>query len=198
MVKISENDAELQLWVLYDNLGSGTSGQNAWARVRIDKNSGKVELLGKHANNPLPLLLPDHIAARTGGNLESSVRIDGKYPLFYMSKLNRSTYRIGLALSEDPLFQTLAENVELDTPLGSEKAIEKFQFYEHNDSLFLIYEDNTHRGTGLREYRLRVVPEPDSPALLATALLPGLLFIFAVITCRGSAKCSGREGVPRT
>jgi hypothetical protein len=156
-VPISQKDGVFRAWLLYDNLGKGTSGQNGWAEVEIDRARGDVHLLGKHPGNPLPLLLPGRLAARTGGNLDGTVRIGGEYPLFYLSKPARREYRMGVALSPDPLFQTVSANVELEGCLGRETFIEKQQFYMHDGLLNVIYEaglSKTDIRTGLRQYRL--------------------------------------------
>ena len=95
----------------------------------------------KHPGNPIGLLLSHRLAARTGGNVSSEVRFEGQYPLFYMSKPARREYRIGVVLSDDPLFQTVQTNQEFDTgTLGDETFSEKYQFYICNDFLYLIYE----------------------------------------------------------
>lgn len=156
-VKITENADELHIWKLYDTLCAGSTGQNGWARVRIDKRTRKIELLGKHPENPIRLLRPDWTAARTGGNLDSRIRFNGLYPLFYLSKRESSSYRIGVALSRDPLFQTIESNVEAGKPIGTERVIEKFQFYQHDGHFFLIYENADRHNdwrTSIRKYEL--------------------------------------------
>ena len=156
-VKIDEDDEVLKIWMLYDTLCAGSAGQNGWAEVHIHKPSRSVKLAGKHPDNPIKLKRPDRLAARTGGNLDSNVRFGGKYALFYLSKPDGGTYRMSVALSEDPLFQTIDENIELAGPLGRERVIEKFQFYEHRGDLFIIYEVSDAAGdwqTGLRRYRV--------------------------------------------
>ena len=140
-VKVGQADGKLRIWMLYDNLGPGTSGQNGWAEVEIDGQTRRVRLVRKHPNNPIDLLLPDRLAARTGGNVSSEVRFEGRYPLFYMSKPARREYRIGVVLSDDPLFQTVQTNTEFDTgTLDNETFSEKYQFYLHDNLLYLIYE----------------------------------------------------------
>lgn len=155
-VKIGQEDGRLRFWMLYDNLGPGTSGQNGWAEVEVDGRARQVRLVRKHPGNPIGLLLPDRLAARTGGNVSSDVRIDGLYPLFYMSKPARREYRIGVALSDDPLFQTVQVNTEFDTgSLGDEVFSEKYQFYVHDDLLYVIYEmgdKDVNCRTAVRKY----------------------------------------------
>ncbi|REJ90557.1 MAG: hypothetical protein DWQ34_17065 [Planctomycetota bacterium] len=156
-VKIDENEDALKIWMLYDTLCAGSAGRNGWAEVHVDKRTRRVSLAGKHPDNPIDLLLPDRLAARTGGNLDSSVRFGEKYALFYLSKPDVRTYRMSVALSDDPLFQEIDENVELAGPRGRERVIEKFQFYEHKGDLFVIYEVSDAAGdwqTGLRRYRV--------------------------------------------
>jgi len=164
-VPIEKKSTGLKLWLLYDNLGEGTSGQNGWAEVHISLKEQRVSLVGRHPDNPLKLMLPDRLAARTGGNLDRTVRIDGRHPLFYLSKPSRREYRMALALSDDPLFQTVDANVELEGCLGNETFLEKQQFYMHNGLLNVIYEaghSKTDCRTGLRRYRLRTLT-PEEP-----------------------------------
>ena len=154
-VKISENADDLQIWKLYDTLCAGSTGQNGWARVRINKRTRRIELLGKHPDNPIKLLRPDWTAARTGGNLDSRIRFNGLHSLFYLSKRVSSSYRIGVALSRDPLFRTIQFNEEVGGPLRTEGVIEKFQFYQHDRHFFLIYENADRRNdwrTSIRKY----------------------------------------------
>tara|TARA_Y100001934_G_scaffold115901_1_gene141858 strand:+ start:17103 stop:18140 length:1038 start_codon:yes stop_codon:yes gene_type:complete len=156
-VKIFENEDELRIWKLYDTLCSGSTGQNGWAEIRIDKQTRGIELLRKHPENPIRLLRPDWAAARTGGNLDSRIRFNGLHPLFYLSKRVSSSYRIAVALSSDPLFQDIEFNKEVAGPIGTEGVIEKFQFYRHDGHLFLIYENADRRNdwrTSIRKYRL--------------------------------------------
>jgi hypothetical protein len=117
-----------------------------------------VELAGKHPANPLGLLLPGRLAARTGGNLSSDVRIAGGRALFYLSKPDLTTYRFAVALSDDPLFRTIAENVEFDGVLGREQVVEKFEAFMWKGLLHLVYEvgppgERLWR-TGIRRYRV--------------------------------------------
>lgn len=157
LVAICDNERELRLWKLYDTLGPGTSGQNGWAEVRIDKQTRQVTMMRKHPQNPLPLLLPGHLAARTGGNLDAHVKLGGKHALFYLSKKDNRTYRMAVALSKDPLFCEVDANYELEGPLGDEAVIEKFQFFRHSEFLFVIYDTGHKNGdwrTGLRKYRV--------------------------------------------
>ena len=162
-VRISDDDGELRIWMLYDTLCPGSKGQNGWAQIRIDKRKRSVELVGKHPENPIPLLRPGFAAARTGGNIDSRILFDGQHALFYLSKKTSRSYRIAVALSHDPLFQTLTSNQEVAGPLGSEGVIEKFQFYRHDGDLFLIYENADRHNdwrTSLRRYRLSTTDRP--------------------------------------
>ena len=156
-MKISEDARELRIWKLYDTLGPGSTGQNGWAEVRLDKKSRKVELIRKHPNNPIKLLRPGFVAARTGGNIDGKVRFDGRHALFYLSKKTNRDYRIAVALSKDPLFQSLSHNREIAGPLGDEAVIEKFQFFTHAGHFYLIYENsNRHNDwrTSIRKYKV--------------------------------------------
>ena len=156
-VKISENANELRIWKLYDTLGKGSTGQNGWAEVRLDKKRRQIQLVGKHSANPIKLLREGFVAARTGGNIDSRVRFNGQYPLFYLSKKTNRNYRIAVALSKDSLFQLIDYNREVVGPLGTEGVIEKFQFYQHAGHLFLIYENSDRHNdwrTSIRKYRV--------------------------------------------
>ena len=55
-------------------------------RVRIDRRSRAVHLIGRDAHNPRNFTLPHRIAARTGGNLASTVTFDGRTAIFFCSK----------------------------------------------------------------------------------------------------------------
>jgi len=161
-VAIAEDADELRIWMLYDTLGPGSTGQNGWAEVRIDKQTRRIELVRKHPDNPIPLLRPGFTAARTGGNIDSRVLFDGQHALFYLSKRDSRSYRIAVALSRDPLFGTLTGNQEMAGPLGQEAVIEKFQFYRHDGSLFLIYENASRQNdwrTSLRRYQMSQAPK---------------------------------------
>ena len=77
--------------------------------------------------------------------------------IFYLSKKTNRDYRIAVALSRGPLFQSISHNSEIAGPLGNEGVIEKFQFYTHASHLFLIYENsNRHNDwrTSIRKYRV--------------------------------------------
>ena len=96
--------------------------------------------------------------------MSANVRFDGWYPLFYLTKPGRREYRIGVALSEDALFQMVRTNTEFDTErLGNETFSEKYQFYMQGNLLCLIYELGHKDGdcrTGMRKYEF-LSPEPD-------------------------------------
>ncbi len=84
----------------------------------------------------------------------ASATVTNKHTMTHTSK----SYRIAVALSRDPLFQTLTENREIGGPLGDERVIEKFQFYQHGGDLFLIYENADRHNdwrTSLRRYRTK-------------------------------------------
>lgn len=156
-VKISENDEELRIWKLYDTLCKGSVGQNGWAEVRIGKRSRSIELVRRHPNNPIKLLRPGFIAARTGGNVDSRIRFNGRYALYYLSKKDSRTYRMAVALASDPLMQNIVDNQEVFDPLGTEGVIEKFQCFMHNGQFNLIYENADTRNdwrTSIRRYEI--------------------------------------------
>jgi hypothetical protein len=155
LVSISENNREYRFWKFYDMLGH-TAG-NAWAEVALDKETRRINLVRKHPANPMPLRLPGRLTARTGGTLDSSFRIDGKYLMLYLSKPDVKTYLMSAALSRDPLFQTIDYNVELDGPQGGELVIEKFQWIYWEGELYVFYDTGSKEGdwrTGLRRYRV--------------------------------------------
>lgn len=155
-VKIEETPDELVFWEGYDSYRSDvTRGHLGWVRVRLDKNSGDVELLEKHPENPLELRPPEYIAARGGGNLSSDVRLGDQHAYFYYTRPNREVMLAAVALSPDPLFQEITFRSEFDKPLGDEVLIEKFESYMRDDVLYLIYENQLQNGewrTGIRMY----------------------------------------------
>jgi hypothetical protein len=155
LVSISDNPREYRFWKFYDMLGH-TAG-NAWAEVAFDKETRRINLVRKHPANPISLRLPGRLTARTGGTLDSSFRIDGKYLMLYLSKPDVKTYLMSAALSRDPLFQTIDLNVELDGPRGGELVIEKFQWIYWGGELYVFYDTGSKAGdwrTGLRRYRV--------------------------------------------
>jgi hypothetical protein len=157
-VLIEETDRVLTLWLGYDSYHvDRTAGQLGWAKVRIDKKSGNVELIAKHPQNPLPMLPKNYIAARCGGNLATSIRLGGQYVFFYYSRPSKEKIMLTAALASDPLFQHVTNIVEIEPPLGDEKVIEKFESYMVDDELHIIYENQLssgHWGTGMRIYRI--------------------------------------------
>jgi hypothetical protein len=155
---VSEDEREVVGWVLYDTLAADTGGHNGWALVRVGKASRDVSFVRKHPANPVGLLLPGRLAARTGGNLASDLRIQGMRALFYLSKPDAVTYRFAVALSRNPLFDPIAANVEFDGVLGREQVVEKFEAFGWKGLLHLMYEvgppgERLWR-TGLRRYRI--------------------------------------------
>jgi hypothetical protein len=157
-VKIEESDDAFVFWLLYDSYHVDvTRGDLGWAKVRVDKRTRDVELLEKHAENPLDVRPDNYIAARAGGNLASDILLDGKHTLFYYTRPNRNIIMLAVALSSDPLFQDITHRVEFDTPLGNEEVIEKFEAYMLDDVLHIIYENKLksgHWGTGIRLYQV--------------------------------------------
>ncbi len=159
LVLIQDDARTCRFWKLYDMLG--TSAGNGWAEVAFDKATRRVHLLRKHPGNPVPLRLPGRLTARTGGTLDSSFLVGGRHLMLYLSKPDIKTYLLSAALSRDPLFQVVEENVELDGPRGGELVIEKFQWVAWRGELYIFYDTGSKAGdwrTGLRHYR--VVPNP--------------------------------------
>ena len=158
-VLIEETDHVLTLWLGYDSYHvDQTAGQLGWAKVRIDKESGAVELLEKHPRNPLAMLPRNYIAARCGGNLATNIRLGDQYAFFYYSRQSKNRIMLTAALASDPLFQHITNLVEIEPPLGDEKVIEKFESYMFDNELHIIYEDRLasgHWGTGIRIYRIQ-------------------------------------------
>jgi len=157
-VLIEETDRILTLWLGYDSYHvDRTAGQLGWAKVRIDKKAGNVELLEKHPRNPLSMLPKDYLAARCGGNLASNIRLGGQYVFFYYSRRSKTKIMLTAALASDPLFQHVTNIVEIEPPLGDEKVIEKFESYMFDGELHIIYENQLasgHWGTGIRVYKI--------------------------------------------
>jgi hypothetical protein len=158
-VLAEETGQVLDLWLGYDSYHvDRTAGQLGWAKVRIYKGSGDVELVEKHPGNPLPILPRNYIAARCGGNLATSIRFGGQYAFFYYSRRSRQKIMLTAALASDPLFQHITSIVEIEPPLGDEKVIEKFESYMFDNELHIIYENHLasgHWGTGMRIYKIR-------------------------------------------
>jgi hypothetical protein len=158
-VLIEETDHVLTLWLGYDSYHvDQTAGQLGWAKVRIDKKSGNVELVEKHPQNPLAMLPKKYIAARCGGNLATNIRLGDHYAFFYYSRQSKNKIMLTAALASDPLFQHITNIVEIEPPLGDEKVIEKFESYMFDNELHIIYENRLasgHWGTGIRIYRIK-------------------------------------------
>jgi hypothetical protein len=158
-VLIEETDHVLTLWLGYDSYHvDRTAGQLGWAKVRIDKRSGNVELVEKHPRNPLAMLPKNYLAARCGGNLATNIRLGDQYAFFYYSRRSKDKIMLTAALGSDPLFQHITNIVEIEPPLGDEKVIEKFESYMLGNELHIIYENQLasgHWGTGIRIYKIR-------------------------------------------
>jgi hypothetical protein len=157
-VLIGDSEAEATLWLGYDSYHvDRTAGQLGWAKIRIDKKSRDVQLLGKYPGNPLPMLGNGYIAARCGGNLATDIRLGGERAFFYYSRPDTQKIMLTVALSPDPLFGRVSRIVELEPPLGDEKVIEKFEAYMLDDELHIIYENKLSSGrwgTGMRVYKI--------------------------------------------
>ena len=105
-VDIYEDDHTIIFWEGYDSyLATRKLGDLGWVELKIDKDKRCISQIGGHPQNPLPFRDPGWSCARCGGNLSSSVRIDGKYAFFYYFRpLNSPDVFIALALSKDPPF----------------------------------------------------------------------------------------------
>jgi len=104
-----------------------------------------------------------YIAARCGGNLAASIRLEDQHAFFYYTRPSKQKIMLAVALSPDPMFQTVTRIVELEPPLGDEKVIEKFESYVIGDRLHVIYENNLvsgHWGTGILIYKMQNGPHP--------------------------------------
>jgi hypothetical protein len=158
-ILIDDSEAKATLWLGYDSYHvDRTAGQLGWAKIRIDKKSRVVRLLGKYPGNPLPMLRNGYIAARCGGNLASNIRLGGERAFFYYSRPDTQKIMLTVALSPDPLFRRVTRIVELEPPLGDEKVIEKFEAYMLDDELHIIYENELSSGrwgTGMRVYKIK-------------------------------------------
>jgi hypothetical protein len=157
-VLIEETDKDITFWLLYDSYHvDKTRGELGWAKVRLNKKTRKVELIEKHKDNPLPLRPENYIAARSGGNA-GGVMFGDKHAFFYYTRPNRNILMLSAALSTDPLFfKDVTDRVEIDTVLGTEQVIEKFEAYVLDKTLYIIYENKLatgHWGTGIRLYEI--------------------------------------------
>lgn len=157
-VLIEETEKDITFWLLYDSYHvDQTRGELGWAKVRVDKKTRNVELVEKHKDNPLPLRPENYIAARSGGNA-GDVILGGKHAFFYYTRPTRNIILLSAALSPDPLFfKDITNRVEIDTVLGTEQVIEKFEAYVLDKTLYIIYENKLatgHWGTGIRLYEI--------------------------------------------
>ena len=158
VVPVSEDAGSVTFWQGYDSYRKeGGFGELGWARLRIDKVTRRITLEARHEGNPLKFLQDGAICARCGGNLDRDIRIGGKHAFFFYTRPTRRTLRIGLALSEDPLFFDGVEIEMFDDLMGDEQVAEKFEALQFGDQLHLFYEsmlkDQSWR-TGVRTYRL--------------------------------------------
>lgn len=158
-VLCEDTPAETVFWQGYDSYRKdGRLGDLGWAKVRVDKKTRRVELLGRHPDNPLSFRNPEWLCARCGGNLSSDVMIAGKRAFFYYFRPNTSEVFVGLALSDDPLFFDNVSHCITDTVLDEETVAEKFQAVPIDDALLIFYESRFGDGswrTGLRRYKTR-------------------------------------------
>jgi hypothetical protein len=158
-VLVDETDHVLTLWLGYDSYHvDQLAGQLGWAKVRIDKTSGHIDLVEKYPLNPLGMLAANYIAARCGGNLATNIRIGGQHVFFYYSRPSKEKIMLTAALSSDPLFEHISKIVEIEPPLGDERVIEKFESYMFDNELHILYENRLasgHWGTGIRIYKIR-------------------------------------------
>lgn len=157
---LCENTAdETVFWQGYDSYRKdGRLGDLGWAKVRVDKKTRRVELLGRHPDNPLAFRNSDWLCARCGGNLSSDVRIGGKNAFFYYLRPSMSEIFVGLALSHDPLFLHDVSHHIVDTVFDEETVAEKFQTVQLLDSIAVFYESRFKDGswrTSVRRYKQR-------------------------------------------
>jgi hypothetical protein len=157
-VLLSDTLTETTLWLGYDSyLQAGRLGDLGWARVRIDKRARSSSVIERHPANPLAFRAPGWTCARCGGNLASQVRIGGRHAFIFYVRPSESSCLIGLALSEDPLFQQGVERFILDSVRGEEVVAEKFEAFVIEGDLHLFYESRHRNGawhTGFRRYRI--------------------------------------------
>lgn len=158
MVPVSEDTDSVVFWQGYDSYRKdGGFGELGWARLRIHRKTRRVELLERHSDNPVQFLQEGSLCARCGGNLDHDIRIGGKHAFFFYTRPTRGTLKLGLALSDDPLFFEDVLIEIFDSLFGDEQVAEKFEAMQYGDELYLFYEsmikDKTWR-TGVRTYRL--------------------------------------------
>lgn len=157
---LCEDTAEATVfWQGYDSYRRQERlGDLGWVRIRLDKVTRRVELLGRHPSNPLAFRHSDWLCARCGGNLGSDVTINGKRPFFYYIRPNLSEAYIGLSLSADPFFLSGLDHHIIGSVLGEETVLEKFEAIIQGNEILLFYESRFRDGswhTGLRQYRTR-------------------------------------------
>lgn len=156
-VLIEDTDRHTIFWQGYDSYRrEGRLGDLGWVKVRVDKVTRRVQLIGRHPGNPLAFRQPAWRCVRCGGNLSSEVRIHGKHAFFYYLRPNESEVFLGLTLSSDPLFFDAPQHHVVDTALGDEAVIEKFEVVEAEGHIVMFYESQFIDGswhTGLRRYR---------------------------------------------
>ncbi len=155
-VLCEDNPRETVFWQGYDSYRrNGRLGDLGWAKVRVDKRTRRVELLGRHPDNPLAFRKPEWLCARCGGNISSDVMIGTKRAFFYYFRPNLSEVFIGLALSDDALFFKNVDHFIVDGVLEQETVMEKFQAVQVDSELMVFYESRFADGswrTGLRRY----------------------------------------------
>lgn len=144
-----------EFWLGYDSYRrEGRLGDLGWAGVRVDPVARRIELTSRHPRNPLPFRAPAWRCARCGGNLAGDVRVRGKRGFFYYIRPDDSPDMfIGLALSDDPLFQRDSEHFIVDRLAGDEEVAEKFQALCHDGTLHLFYENRLNDGTWRTAFR---------------------------------------------
>jgi hypothetical protein len=156
-VTISENTDSVVLWQGYDSYqAKHLLGDLAWAKIRVDKKTRRISLEGRHPENPLPFRDPSWSCARCGGNLNSNIRIDGRYVFFYYFRpFDSSEAYIAIALCPDPLFLTGCEHFVVDHMRGQEEVAEKFQVIQEGNEL-LVFSENRLKDkswrTGMRRF----------------------------------------------
>jgi len=161
--KISEDASTVVAYIGYEHMASDTTAMGSylmgWAKVSINKNNGNITLIEKYANNPLSVLEGgDYRAAYGGGNIDSSFKVNGLYPVFYFT-LDKATgkYHIARSVSSNPMFDTINDKKIIEPAIKSsfvnEVYVEKFQYYFRNGLLHLFYAGGDKGGnTGIRVY----------------------------------------------
>jgi hypothetical protein len=154
--KVSDDGTNIIAYIGMEHMGiyDSTNYQIGWAKVQIVKTTGATTYVERYANNPLStLMFSGYNLSYGGGNIDSSFLVDGKYPLFYLSRKTADNINyITRAIGTNPMFDTIDEKVFIQngTTLGYNP--EKYQFYYRNNQLFLAFQENTNSKTIILKY----------------------------------------------